>query len=382
LRQVKAAVTSAVQGDRVGLPRQEKQAMAIKFGRPIEMRDAPRREPAVSTASLDLVIRPRRNRKAEWARRLVRENVLTTDDLIWPLFVVDGHNKRAAVSSMPGVERLSVDQAVREAERAAKLNIPCIALFPYTDPSLRDEQGSEATNADNLVCKSVRAIKKQFPDLGILCDVALDPFTSHGHDGLIEDGRILNDETVAVLVRQALVQAQAGCDIIAPSDMMDGRVGAIRGGLDAAGFMDVQIMSYAAKYASAFYGPFRDAIGSAKTLTGDKRTYQMDSGNSDEALREVELDIAEGADMVMVKPGMPYLDVVRRVKDSFGMPTFVYQVSGEYAMIAAAAGNGWIDGERAMMESLLGFKRAGADGILTYFAAKAAEKLKMEARGA
>jgi porphobilinogen synthase len=382
LRQVKAAVTSAVQGDRVGLPRQEKQAMAIKFGRPIEMRDAPRREPAVSTASLDLVIRPRRNRKAEWARRLVRENVLTTDDLIWPLFVVDGHNKRAAVSSMPGVERLSVDQAVREAERAAKLNIPCIALFPYTDPSLRDEQGSEATNADNLVCKSVRAIKKQFPDLGILCDVALDPFTSHGHDGLIEDGRILNDETVGVLVRQALVQAQAGCDIIAPSDMMDGRVGAIRGGLDAAGFIDVQIMSYAAKYASAFYGPFRDAIGSAKTLTGDKRTYQMDSGNSDEALREVELDIAEGADMVMVKPGMPYLDVVRRVKDSFGMPTFVYQVSGEYAMIAAAAGNGWIDGERAMMESLLGFKRAGADGILTYFAAKAAEKLKMEARGA
>ena len=323
-------------------------------------------------------MRPRRNRKAEWARRLVRENVLTTDDLIWPLFVVDGHNKRAAVASMPGVERLSVDQAVRDAERAAKLNIPCIALFPYTDPGLRDEQGSEATNADNLVCKSVRAIKKEFPDLGILCDVALDPFTSHGHDGLIEGGRILNDETVAVLVRQALVQAQAGCDIIAPSDMMDGRVGAIRGGLDAAGFLDVQIMSYAAKYASAFYGPFRDAIGSAKTLTGDKRTYQMDSGNSDEALREVELDIAEGADMVMVKPGMPYLDVVRRVKDSFGMPTFVYQVSGEYAMIAAAAGNGWIDGERAMMESLLGFKRAGADGILTYFAARAAEKLKME----
>ena len=352
--------------------------MAIKFGRPIEMRDAPRQEPAAGTASLDLVIRPRRNRKAEWARRLVRENVLTTDDLIWPLFVVDGHNKRAAVASMPGVERLSVDQAVRDAERAAKLNIPCIALFPYTDPSLRDEQGSEATNADNLVCKSVRAIKKEFPDLGILCDVALDPFTSHGHDGLIEGGRILNDETVAVLVRQALVQAQAGCDIIAPSDMMDGRVGAIRGGLDAAGFLDVQIMSYAAKYASAFYGPFRDAIGSAKTLTGDKRTYQMDSGNSDEALREVELDIAEGADMVMVKPGMPYLDVVRRVKDSFGMPTFVYQVSGEYAMIAAAAGNGWIDGERAMMESLLGFKRAGADGILTYFAARAAEKLKME----
>ena len=352
--------------------------MAIKFGRPVELRDAPRREAALAAPTLDLVVRPRRNRKAEWARRLVRENVLTTDDLIWPLFVVDGHNMRAGVASMPGVERLSVDQAVREAERAVKLNIPCIALFPYTEPSLRDEHGSEALNSDNLVCQSVRAIKKEFPGLGVLCDVALDPFTSHGHDGLIEDGRILNDETVAVLVRQALVQAEAGCDVIAPSDMMDGRVGAIREGLDAAGFLDVQIMSYAAKYASAFYGPFRDAIGSAKTLTGDKRTYQMDSGNSDEALREVELDIAEGADMVMVKPGMPYLDIVRRVKDTFAMPTFVYQVSGEYAMIAAAAGNGWIDGERAMMESLLAFKRAGADGILTYFAAQAAEKLKME----
>jgi porphobilinogen synthase len=302
--------------------------------------------------------------------------VLTTDDLIWPLFVVDGHNRRSAVASMPGVDRLSVDQAVRDAERAAKLGIPCIALFPYTEPSLRDELGSEAVNPENLVCQSVRAIKKEFPDLGILCDVALDPFTSHGHDGLIEDGKILNDETVAVLVRQALVQAEAGCDIIAPSDMMDGRVGAIRGGLDASGFVDVQIMAYAAKYASAFYGPFRDAIGSAKTLTGDKRTYQMDSANSDEALREVELDIAEGADMVMVKPGMPYLDILRRVKETFGMPTFVYQVSGEYAMIAAAAANGWIDGERAMMESLVGFKRAGADGILTYFAAQAAEKLK------
>ena len=268
---------------------------------------------------------------------------------------------------------------MRDAERAVKLNIPCIALFPYTEPGLRDEQGSEAVNPDNLVCQSVRAIKKEFPGLGVLCDVALDPFTSHGHDGLIEDGRILNDETVAVLVRQALVQAEAGCDIIAPSDMMDGRVGAIREGLDAAGFLDVQIMSYAAKYASAFYGPFRDAVGSAKTLTGDKRTYQMDSANSDEALREVELDIAEGADMVMVKPGMPYLDIVRRVKDTFGMPTFAYQVSGEYAMIMAAAGNGWIDGERAMMESLLAFKRAGADGILTYFAPQAAEKLKAEA---
>jgi porphobilinogen synthase len=259
-----------------------------------------------------------------------------------------------------------------------KLNIPCIALFPYTEPGLRDEVGSEAVNPNNLVCQSVRAIKKEFPGIGVLCDVALDPFTSHGHDGLVEDGRILNDATVAVLVRQALVQAEAGCDIIAPSDMMDGRVGAIRQGLDAAGFIDVQIMSYAAKYASAFYGPFRDAVGSAKTLTGDKRTYQMDSANSDEALREVELDIAEGADMVMVKPGMPYLDIIRRVKDSFGMPTFAYQVSGEYAMIMAAGLNGWIEGERAMMESLLGFKRAGADGILTYFAPQAAEKLKAQ----
>jgi porphobilinogen synthase len=364
-----------------GLLPQERKSMAIKFGRPIELRDKPRPETApsaqdLSGTGLNLTVRPRRNRKAEWARRLVRENVLTRGDLIWPLFVVDGHNKREAVTSMPGVDRLSVDQAVREAERATKLDIPCIALFPYTEPGLRDEQGSEALNPDNLVCRSVRAIKKEFPDLGVLCDVALDPFTSHGHDGLIEDGRIVNDATVAVLVRQALVQAEAGCDIIAPSDMMDGRVGAIRKGLDAAGFTDVQIMSYAAKYASAFYGPFRDAVGSAKTLIGDKRTYQMDSANSDEALREVELDFAEGADMVMVKPGMPYLDILRRVKDTFLMPTFAYQVSGEYAMIMAGALNGWIDGERAMMESLMAFKRAGADGILTYFAPRAAEKLK------
>jgi porphobilinogen synthase len=363
-------------------PAEEYTHMAIKFGRPIEQRDAPRpnvgAQAGVATSPLDLAIRPRRNRKAEWARRLVRENVLTTDDLIWPLFVVEGRNQRTAVASMPGVERLSIDQAVRDAERAMKLDIPCIALFPYTEPSLRDEQGSEAVNPDNLVCQAVRAIKKEFPDLGMLCDVALDPYTSHGHDGLIDDGRILNDETVAVLVRQALVQAEAGCDIIAPSDMMDGRIGAIREALDAAGFLDVQIMAYAAKYASAFYGPFRDAIGSAKTLTGDKRTYQMDSANSDEALREVELDIAEGADMVMVKPGMPYLDIVRRVKDTFLRPTFVYQVSGEYAMIAAAAGNGWLDGERAMIESLVAFKRAGADGILTYFAPKVAEKLKAQ----
>jgi porphobilinogen synthase len=352
--------------------------MAIKFGRPIEMRDTSRRSRTAAAPPLDLTVRMRRNRKTEWARRLVRENVLTTDDLIWPLFLVDGQNTRTAIGSMPGVDRLTVDQAVRDAERAMKLAIPCIALFPYTDTALRDETGSEAVNPDNLVCQAVRAIKQEFPELGVLCDVALDPFTSHGHDGLIADGRILNDETVAVLVRQALVQAEAGCDIIAPSDMMDGRIGAIRGALDEAGFLDVQIMAYAAKYASAFYGPFRDAIGSAKTLTGDKRTYQMDSANSDEALREVELDIAEGADMVMVKPGMPYLDVIRRVKDNFAMPTFAYQVSGEYAMILAASQNGWIDGERAMMESLVGFKRAGADGVLTYFAPQAAEKLKGE----
>ena len=349
--------------------------MAIKFGRPIELRDTPHRDTAAAP-SLELTTRMRRNRKSEWARRLVRENVLTTDDLIWPLFVVDGSNLRAPIASMPGVDRLSVDQCVRDAERAMKLDIPCIALFPYTEPSLRDETGSEALNANNLVCQSVRAIKREFPDLGILCDVALDPFTSHGHDGLLQDGRILNDETVAILVQQALVQAEAGCDIIAPSDTMDGRVAAIRAGLDRAGFGDVQIMAYAAKYASAFYGPFRDAIGSAKTLTGDKRTYQMDSANSDEALREVELDIAEGADMVMVKPGMPYLDIVRRVKDTFAMPTFAYQVSGEYAMIAGAINNGWLDRDRTIMESLIAFKRAGADGVLTYFAPQAAEKLK------
>jgi porphobilinogen synthase len=351
--------------------------MAIKFGRPLEskVRLTPVEAPARSER-LDLTVRMRRNRRSEWARRLVREHSLSTDDLIWPLFVMDGDTARAAVPSMPGVERLSVDQAVREAERAAKLSIPCIALFPYTDPKLRDEDGSEALNSDNLVCRAIRAIKQEVPGIGVLCDVALDPFTSHGHDGLLRDGVILNDETVAVLVKQALVQAQAGCDIIAPSDMMDGRVGAIRKALDAANFTDVSIMAYAAKYASAFYGPFRDAVGSAKTLTGDKRTYQMDPGNADEALREVALDIEEGADMIMVKPGLPYLDVVTRVKETFGMPTFAYQVSGEYAMIMAAAQNGWLDGERAMMESLIAFKRAGADGVLTYFAPRVAEKLR------
>ena len=350
--------------------------MAIKFGRPIELREQAPRSSVYDAPSLGLTTRPRRNRKSEWARRLVRENTVTTDDLIWPLFVVEGDNARTPIASMPGVERLTIDQVVRDAERAVKLDIPCVALFPYTDPSLRDETGSEAWNGNNLVCQSVRAIKKEFPDLGVLCDVALDPYTSHGHDGLLQGGRILNDETVAVLVRQALVQAEAGCDVIAPSDMMDGRVGAIREALDEAGFGDVQIMAYAAKYASAFYGPFRDAIGSAKTLNGDKRTYQMDSANSDEAIREVELDLAEGADMVMVKPGMPYLDIIRRVKDTFAVPTFAYQVSGEYAMIMGAINNGWLDRDRVIMESLVAFKRAGADGVLTYFAPEAAERIR------
>ncbi len=354
--------------------------MAIKYGRPIEPRARLVRfeseQPAAASQHLELTTRPRRNRRAEWARRMVRENVLTTDDLIWPLFLVAGERTRVPVESMPAVERLSVDEAVREAERAVALRIPCIALFPYTDPKLRDAAGSEALNADNLVCRAVRAIKKACPDLGVLCDVALDPYTSHGHDGLLRDGTILNDETVAVLVQQALVQAEAGCDIIAPSDMMDGRVGAIRAALDAAGRTDVQIMAYSAKYASAFYGPFRDAVGTAATLSGDKRTYQMDFTNSDEALREAELDIVEGADMIMVKPGLPYLDILRRIKDAFAMPTFAYQVSGEYAMIMAAARNGWLDGEKAMWESLTAFKRAGADGVLTYFAPRVAEKLK------
>ncbi len=324
---------------------------------------------------LDIAHRPRRNRKAEWTRRLIAENVLTTSDLIWPLFLIDGQKQRVPVAAMPGVERLSVDEAVRDAERAVKLGIPAIAFFPYTEPSLKDEHGSEAFNESNLVCKACRAIKKEFPDLGLVTDVALDPYTSHGHDGLMHGERILNDETVAALIKQSLNQARAGADVIAPSDMMDGRVGAIRDALDAEGFHDVQILAYAAKYASAFYGPFRDAVGSSGVLKGDKRTYQMDPANSNEALREVELDLAEGADMVMVKPGMPYLDIIRRVKDAFGAPTFAYQVSGEYSMIMAAVNNGWLDHDKAMMESLIAFKRAGADGVLTYFAPKAAEKL-------
>ena len=320
--------------------------------------------------------RMRRNRAAPWSRRLVAENVLTSADLIWPVFVVDGNNQRVPVASMPGVERLSVDLVVDAAREAHGLGIPAIALFPFTDPGLRTEDAREAFNRDNLVCRATRAVKDAGLDIGVMLDVALDPYTSHGHDGLMRDGIILNDATLDALVRQSLVQAEAGCDVIAPSDMMDGRIGAIRRALDAEGHQSTQIMAYAAKYASAFYGPFRDAVGSSSTLKGDKRTYQMDPANSDEALREVALDIAEGADMVMVKPGMPCLDVCRRVSETFGVPTFAYQVSGEYAMLAGAAERGWLDGERVMIESLMGFKRAGCAGVLTYFAVKAARVLR------
>jgi len=330
------------------------------------------RDPA---ARLDLAVRPRRNRKATWSRKLVAENVLSAADLVWPVFLCEGSNKREAVPSMPQVERYSVDEVLRAAEQAMKLSIPALALFPNTDPALRDATGSEALNPENLVCKALRTIKREFPELGLAADVALDPYTSHGHDGLVENGEILNDESVTVLVEQAKVLAEAGADVVAPSDMMDGRVGAIRKALDAAGYTDTQILSYAAKYASCFYGPFRDAVGSNATLIGDKRTYQMDPANGAEALREAALDVEEGADMLMVKPGLPYLDIVWRVKETFGLPTLVYQVSGEYSMIEAAARNGWIDGDKAMMESLLAFKRAGADAIFTYFAPRVAEKL-------
>jgi len=320
--------------------------------------------------------RMRRNRQDDWNRRLVAENILCADDLIWPLFVHD-RDGTAAVPSMPGVNRLSIDGVVEAAHQAAELGIPVVAVFPAIDPELKNADGDEATNPNNIVCQAVRAIANAVPEIGVMCDVALDPFTSHGHDGLIRDDYVVNDETVAVLCKQAIVQAQAGCNIISPSDMMDGRIGAIRDCLDDDGFNHVRIMAYSAKYASAFYGPFRDAVGSGKYLgKADKKTYQMNPANSDEAMREIALDIAEGADMVMVKPGMPYLDIVRRVKDEFGVPTFAYQVSGEYAMLVAAAERGWLDGERVMMESLLSFKRAGADGILTYFAAKAATLLR------
>ncbi len=321
--------------------------------------------------------RLRRLRREDWSRRLVRENQLTVDDLIWPVFVQDGQNRRSPITSMPGVERLSVDLIVEAVSRAAELKIPAVAVFPATDPGLKTDAAMEALNPENLVCRAVRAIKAAKLDIGLICDVALDPYTSHGQDGLVRDGYVVNDETLEMLCKQAVVQAVAGCDIIAPSDMMDGRIGAVRRALDQAGFSQVQILAYAAKYASAFYGPFRDAVGSATSLgQGDKRTYQMDPANSDEALREVALDIAEGADMVMVKPGMPYLDVVQRVKATFGVPTFAYQVSGEYAMLVAAAQNGWLDRTKSMLESLLSFKRAGADGVLTYFAIEAAEHFR------
>jgi porphobilinogen synthase len=320
--------------------------------------------------------RMRRNRRADWSRRLVRESSLTSSDLIWPIFLIEGTGERTPVASMPGVERLSIDLAVRGAEEAAALGIPAIAVFPNTDPSLRDEAAREAVNPGNLVCRAVRAIKAAVPEIGIICDVALDPYTSHGHDGLLIGGEIDNDRTVEVLVQQALVQAEAGCDILAPSDMMDGRIGAIRAGLEANGFANTQLLAYAAKYASAFYGPFRDAVGSGARLKGDKLSYQMDPANGDEALREVALDITEGADMVMVKPGLPYLDIVWRVKETFKVPTFVYQVSGEYAALVAAAERGWLDRERVILESLMAFKRAGADAIFTYFAPEVAKLLK------
>ena len=320
--------------------------------------------------------RLRRNRVDPWTRALVAENVLTAADLIWPVFVRNGDNVREKVPSMPGVERLSVDLCVAAAREARDLGIPVITLFPQTPQGLKTPDGSEALNPDNLVNLATRAIKAEVPGIGVMVDVALDPYTTHGHDGLLDGETILNDASVAVLVEQALVQARAGCDIISPSDMMDGRIGAIRKGLDGAGFDNVRIMSYAAKYASGFYGPFRDAIGSGSNLgAGDKRTYQMDSANGDEALREVAFDLAEGADMVMVKPGMPYLDIVRRVKDTFGVPTFAYQVSGEYAMIQGAVENGWLDGKKVWPEAMLCFKRAGCNGVLTYAALAIARKL-------
>ena len=318
----------------------------------------------------------RRNRRAGWSRRLVAENRIDASDLIWPVFAVEGRGKREPVPSMPGVDRLSIDLLVEAVGEAAALGIPAVAVFPYVDPDLKTPDAREAVNPENLICRAVRAVKAAHPEVGVICDVALDPFNSDGHDGLVRDGRVLNDETLDVLCRQSVVQAGAGCDVIAPSDMMDGRVGAIRDALDAAGFGDTQIMSYAAKYASAFYGPFRDAVGSSSALKGDKKTYQMEPANADEALREVALDIDEGADMVMVKPGLPYLDIVRLVKDAFGMPTFAYNVSGEYAMLRAAADHGWLDYDRTLIEILVAFKRAGADGVLTYAAVDAARLLK------
>jgi porphobilinogen synthase len=318
----------------------------------------------------------RRNRHDAWTRRLVAETRLSIDDLIWPVFLVEGSGLVTEVDSMPGVSRVSLDRLAAHVAPSVRLGIPAIALFPATPAGKKDAEGTESGNPDNLMCQAARLLKREFPDTGLVGDVALDPYTDHGHDGVIRDGYVANDESVEILVRQALNQAHAGIDVIAPSDMMDGRVAAIRAGLDGAGLIHTRIMSYAAKYASAFYNPFRDALGSGGALKGDKKTYQMDYANSDEALREVAIDLAEGADMVMVKPGMPYLDILRRVHERFGVPTFAYQVSGEYAMIMAAVRNGWLDHDRAMMESLTAFKRAGAAGVLTYFAPAAAEILR------
>lgn len=319
--------------------------------------------------------RLRRMRKADWSRRLVQENQLSVNDLIWPIFLVDGEKQKQAVEAMPGVERMSVDMAVEAAKEAADLGIPLIAPFANVPLEKKDVTGSHILDEDNIINRATIAIKKAVPNIGVMTDVALDPFTSHGHDGVLRDGIIVNDETVDILARAAALQAAAGADIIAPSDMMDGRIGAIRDALDSADHEDVAIMSYATKYASAYYGPYREAIGTSGLLKGDKKTYYIDPANTDEALREAEQDILEGADMVMVKPGLPYLDICRRLKDTFQMPTFAYQVSGEYSMIEAASANGWIDGERVMLESLLAFKRAGCDGILTYFAPRVARAL-------
>ena len=320
--------------------------------------------------------RLRRLRQAPWLRNLVQEHRLHVSDLIWPIFVQEGNHLASPIESMPGVERLTIDLAIQKAQEAQQLGIPAIAIFPATPPTLKTPEAEEALNPENLACRAVRAVKAEAPNIGIICDVALDPYSSHGQDGLVRNGIVVNDETVEVLCRQAVVQAEAGCDVIAPSDMMDGRVGGIRKALDSAGFEQVSILAYAAKYASAFYGPFRDAVGSAANLgSGDKKTYQMNPSNTQEALQEVALDIQEGADMVMVKPGMPYLDIVQRVKATFEVPTFAYQVSGEYAMLSAAAEKGWLNREQVMMESLLAFKRAGADGILTYFALEVARSL-------
>jgi porphobilinogen synthase len=318
----------------------------------------------------------RRNRRSDWVRRLNRESKLTPDDLIWPIFVQEGQGLRTAVPSMPGIERLSIDLVVKAVGEAKALGIPAVALFPVTPPELKTANGKEATNPKNLVCRTVRSIKDAHDEIGVICDVALDPYTTHGQDGIVRDGEILNDETVKVLCEQAIVQAHAGCDVIAPSDMMDGRIGTIRTALDAEALERVALLAYSAKYASAFYGPFRDAVGSAQNLgSADKRSYQMDPGNADEALREVALDVSEGADMLMVKPGMPYLDIIRRVKEAFGLPTYAYQVSGEYAMLRGAAERDWLEWDKVILESMLCFKRAGADGILTYAAPEIAKLL-------